>query len=725
MKKTQIRKSFISLLLILLIALSQITVLAAPDEALTVEQLIQNPAASITRGEFAMMINESLIIPESIGSGYRDVPESHPYAADILTAQAIGYMKGDGKGIFRPNAIISGAEAAVSINYFLGFDLTKVQPNTLTTVPAWAKPAVSNLLDLRMIALEMTDKKSLTVADAADFVTALATAIMFQGSPYELKQVSEKDDFFGYNNRQYLATATIPPGYIYAMAFLKPELVVQDQLGALLADILSTGGEKGSDAWKINELHKMYMDEKGRAKSLEKIMPYINEIKAVKTVAELNALSAKYFDIMELQGFYSMISAGDARVDATKWCVIVLPGSFMLGTRDYYADDEQSAPKHEALKNYLASILAYVGETDDLEARAAALFKMEQGNALASMALELLNNPEVIYKKSSWEEMDKIATGSNTFNYSPELREVLKTANVYCPDMDYIKHIEALYTEANLPVLKDYAILNLIGSFGGFIGDDYADLADELQIAMFGGLSEKMSLELRAQMTVTNLMSGAFSKFYADKYVSPADKADVTQIVELIRSKYSERIEKISWMSEATKQKAIEKLNAIKSYVAYPDNYKTLYNFEVKAKADGGNLIDFCIDNMKDIFKQRLEELKKPNEGNLWDSVATYTVNAFYSPTENAIIIPAGIFQEPFYSKNAKREANLGGLGAVIAHEFSHAFDNSGAQYDKNGTISNWWAETDYTAFAELTDKVSTALSNIKFVGEQRVNGTL
>ena len=725
MKRSQITRSLTALLLILMLALTPVIVIASPAEALTIEQLMEDPSKNITRGEFAMLINACLSLPEMEGAGFSDVPEGHPYAADIMTAQAIGYMNGYGQGIFRPDATISGAEAAVSINYFLGFDLTKVQPNDLTTVPAWANPAVSNLLDLRMIALELADKRVLSVADAVTFATALLTAMMFQGSPYALAQVSERDDFYGYNNRQYLATATIQPGYFFAMAFLDPEFEVQNRLTALLTEILTTESAPGSDQWKIKQLFEMYMDEPGRAASLESIMPIVDEINAVSSIAELNELAAKYYSVMNLQGFYAMAVASDARVDATQWCAIIVPGSFMLGTRDYYTDDESLAPVHDALKNYLAAMLGYAGETDDLEARAAAMFEMEQANALASMPMELFNDPEVIYAKSSWAEMDGVTAGSNSLNYSPELREVLSDANVYCPDMDYIKHIESLYTEDNLAVLKDFAILNLIGTFGGFVGDDFADLNVELQVVLFGGAVERMSLELRAQSLVTSLMSNAFSKLYAEQYVTSAVRDDVTQIVESIRDKYRERIAALEWMSDETKAMAIEKLDAIKTYIAYPDDYGSAYDFDVRAYDDGGNLIEFYMDYCNAVYGQQLDLLSRPYDGNLWDNVPTYTVNAFYSPTENAIIIPAGILQEPFYSGDAQREANLGGIGAVIAHEISHAFDNSGAQYDKNGTLSNWWAESDFAAFMELAGGVADALSDILFVGDMSVNGVL
>ena len=698
---------------------------ASPAGALGVDGLLQDMAAPITRGEFAMLLNAYLSLPEGAGDGFLDVPAGHPYAADISTAQAVGYMKGDGDGAFRPDDTITGAEAAVCVNFFLGFDPEKVEPDERAAVPPWAVADASNLIGLSMATPELACKEVLAVADAVAFADALLSATMFQGGPYALSQASEKDDFFAYTNRQYLATAKIPAGYIFAMAFFEPEISVQAQSAELLAGILAEGGEPGSDEWKISELHKMYMDEAGRAASIEKARPIIDEIMAVDSIAGLNALSARLFPTLNLQSFYGISAYSDAKADATNWCAIVLPGGFILGSRDYYADDASLAPLHEATTKFIADVLAYGGETDGLRARAEAVFEIEKGNALASMPTELLNDPDVIYTKSSWAEMDRIASGSGAMGYSPELREALEQANVYCPDIEYVKHVESLYTEANLGALKDFAAYNVLVDFGGVLGDDFSELQKGLQAALFGEAVETPSMEQRAQTLITSLMDDAFSKLYADKHSSPSIKADVTQIVELIRAKYRERIAGLGWMGEETKQNAIEKLDAVKAYVAYPDSYKTKYSFDVMAKADGGNLVDFYMDYVDSIFQQQLDSIKEPFARNLWDSVQTYTVNAFYSASENAIIIPAGILQEPFYSKDAEREANLGALGAIIAHEFSHAFDNSGAKYDKDGTIANWWAEADYAAFDGLAGEVAAALSGIDFVGGQHVNGVL
>ncbi|MCL2046970.1 MAG: S-layer homology domain-containing protein [Oscillospiraceae bacterium] len=733
MKKTKRRNNILALLLAMLLALSPVTMVAAVQEpqvisattAQTLDELMQNPMGNITRAQFAMLLNAVLSLPEGLGADYYDVPEDHPYAADIGTAQMIGYMVGDGKGYFRPDAVITGAEATMCINFFLGFDMAQLSKLDLqVVVPNWGRAAATNILDLGMVSRELIEKRTLTVLDALEFAGALMVAIMFPGSPYALTQARENDDFYAFNNRSYLATATLEPGYPYAMSFLDPSIVVEQQIGELLAGILAEGGEVGSDAWNIAEIYAMYLDEPARVASLEKVLPIIDEIRAVESIEQLNTLAAKYFYLMNIQGFYVIGTINDAKTDATKWCMILAPGSLMLGSRDYYADVPELEPIHNVLKAFIVSVLEYIGEIEDLESRAQAVFDIEQSNALASMPIEFYT-PDTIFTKSSWSELDAITTGSDTLNYSQELRDILKDVNVYCPDIEYIKHVEALYIEDNLEVLKDFAMINAISTFATVIGDDFISLSADLRTAMYGTDTERSSIERRAQNLIMRLMSSSFSRLYAETYVSAETKADVTEIIELVRDKYRQRIAELEWMSEATKAKAIEKLNSITAYVAYPDEYGEQYSFNVTARADGGNLVDFVIDIAEVAYEQQLEMMKRPFDINFWDQVPTYTVNAYYSPTENAIMIPAGILQAPFYSKDASRESNLGGIGAVIAHEFTHAFDNSGAKYDIHGTITDWWTAEDYEAFGALTDNVAAVLSEIAFVGDLYVNGVL
>lgn len=692
----------------------------------SIEELIAQPEAAITRGEFAMLVNTAFSLEATAEEQFLDVPADHPYASDLLCAKGLGYLAGDGMGYVKPDAVLSGAEAAVVINNFLGFDTAKVKTETDLSVPEWAKPAASVLIDFDIANKELISKKQLTVSDALSFLNALSVAAMFQGSPYALTQADLEDDFYAYTNRKYLATATIQPGYMYSMSFLDPETVVSKQEAEILQGILTAKDLKiGSDEWKINELYKMYMDNDSRTKSLSKLKQYFNEIKAVQSISELNALAKKYIKYFNLQPFYGISVNSDAKTDATKWGTLIMESGLDLGSKEYYADDKDYAPIQQAYRDYLGKLLGYIGETNNIEARINAMYEIEKTRASKALPAEAYTDPNVLYTKTTWKDMLNVVKNTQTLTYSSEIYEAVKETNVYCPNIEYIKYIESLYIEKNLAVLKDFAMLNVLASAAAMLGDDLSALADDLQKAMFGETGEKAPLEQRAQSFVTSMMSRVFSRIYSEKFGSDEVKKDVTEIVESIRDKYRERILSLTWMSETTKKKAVEKLDAVKAYVSHPDEPVKDISYEVKAKEDGGNLIDLYFTIAELNYGVSVEMLSKPVDPNLWESLPASTVNAFYSPTNNAIIVPAGILQAPFYDKNAAREENLGGIGAVIAHEFTHAFDNSGAQYDKNGTLTNWWTEEDYAAFNKMTANVGAELSKILFVGNLSVNGAL
>ena len=697
-----------------------------PDGPLSLEDLLQQQEAPITRGEFAMLVNAIFGFYDDVeGENFLDVPDSHPYAADILMAKTIGYLAGDGRGYVFPDAVLSGAEAAVIINRLLGFDGSKVEQSGVA-VPGWAVPSASVLLDLTMAEEALIAKKQLTVGDALEFVGALAVALMFQGSPYALTQADLRDDFYAYKNRQYLATATIPPGYPFAAAFVDTTAMAEAQQQEILSEILSgPGWAKGSDEWKISELYKMYLDNEARTESLGKVQPYFDEVRAVKTIDELIALAEKYVKYFNFQPFYGISLNKDSKVDVTKWCVIVMPSALDLGAKEYYAEDEMLAGVQAAYRGYLASLLGYMGEEDDLEARAEALYAIEKARADIMLPGEAYSDPYLYFTDTTWEEMLEITSVTQSLKFNADLYEITKDFAIYCPEVDYVEFIESLYTEENLQALKDIAMLNILTPLSMMLGDDLSDLSDDLIKALMGETGEKPGVEQRAQGFVAAMMQQTFSRLYAEKFSSEKIKSDVTDMIEDIRDKYRERIDSLPWMSADTKKAAVEKLDAIKALVAYPDEPIEAAPYDVKAKDDGGCLIDLFFSVADAGYTELVGMLKKPIEIDIWEHIPTFTVNAFYSATDNAIIIPAGVLQGVFYDPDAPREQNLGAIGAVIAHELTHAFDNTGAQFDKYGTLTDWWTEEDYKAFSELTDSMAEALSAIAFFGDIYINGAL
>lgn len=730
--KQKLQKRMGALLLtmiMLLLPLSNVMAAETPEVGrLSPLELMEQPDALITRGEFIMLVNSVFMLQADgyEGENFLDVPDSHPYAEDILCARAIGYIRGDGKGYAFPDSVISGAEAAVIINKLLGFDTSKVGQVNELPIPVWAVPSASVLLDLTMAGEDLIIKKQLSVSDAVTFINALAVAVMYQSSPYGLTQADPQDDFFAYANRQFLATATVPTGYMYATSFVDTAVMVGNQEQDILSGILSANDlAAGSDEWKINELFKMYMDNETRTASISKIQPYFDEIRTVETIDELLGLAKKYAKYFDLQPFYGLSVDADAKVDATKWCVFVMPASLDLGSKEYYAEDESLAGIQQAYKSYVGALLEYIGETDDIEGRVNEIYSIEAERASKTLPAEAYSDPNVLYTETTWEEMLKVTDTTNTLTYMNDIYEIVKDMSIYCPSIEYTAYIESLYTEENLQVLKDFAMLNVLSSVSSMLGDDLSELSNDLMTAMYGETGEAATLEQRAQSFVTSMMSTAFSRMYAEAYGSEEIKSDVTEIVESIRDKYRERIQSLAWMSDETKAMAIEKLNAIQAYVAYPDEPLNAVAYEVVAKDEGGSLVDLYFEISDVSYSEAINMFQEPVDHDFWTSVPTSTVNAFYSPTANAIIIPLGILQGSFYSPDATREENLGAIGAIIAHEFTHAFDTSGAQFDKNGTLVNWWTEEDYAFFSVMAYSVIEALSDINFVSDIYVNGAL
>lgn len=640
--------------------------------------------SAISRGEFVKLINETFALKEDEESD--------------------------------SDSILSGREASYILAKLLGFD------------DSTEELSVKAILDLEIIPKELVEKKEISKSDANIFLDALKTAKMFQDSPYALTKCSLKDDFFAYENRKYLATATINPGKMSATSFSDVEKKVNSQLSEDLENILNSSNlSENSDEWKINELYQMYMDNKARSKSISMLKPYIDEIKAIKSIDELLSFQKKYEKYFDANPFLDVDAGSDAKVDAKKWAIFVNPSSYRLGAIEYYKDNEKNIPVQDAYINYIEKILSYMGETEDINKRAKTIFEFEKKRAEKDFPREDYDDPNLRYTKYSWDDMILYTTNSDILTtVSEHLLEYFKKMNIYCGNIEYVKYADSLYIEENLPVLKDYIILEVYNVFSKVLGDEVLDLPKDLNKALFGEIGEDKDIKERAQTFVVENMDQAFSNIYAKKHVAKDTKKDIVDMVEKIRDKYCERINNLTWMSDETKKKAIEKLITIKAYIAYPEDYEIDLKKSpvIKSKSEGGNLIEWTLLKKDLEHDEYIELLTKDVNQNVWKNLSTYTVNAFYMPTLNVIAVPAGILQAPFYDPDGSIEGNLGGIGAVIAHEFTHAFDKSGSKYDKDGTLKNWWSSEDLESFNKLTENVSTELSKIKF-GEDNVNGKL
>ena len=264
----------------------------------------------------------------------------------------------------------------------------------------------------------------------------------------------------------------------------------------------------------------------------------------------------------------------------------------------------------------------------------------------------------------------------------------------------------------------------MLSNFGGLLNREFTDAAEAYNAALMG-VEGSLTDEENAAQEVQQYLADYLGQAYVEKYFSAEAKADVEAMIDEMLDVYAQRIQALDWMSETTKAKAVEKLEAITVNVGYPDEWDDLFDdVDILSAEEGGSYFDNILAMSKATLAEMAAEQDEPVDRGQW-AMSAYTVNAYYSPQNNSINFPAGILQAPLYDVDADRTENLGGIGYVIAHEITHAFDNNGATFDAQGNQSDWWTEEDYAAFQALCEKVVAFYDGVEAAPGIACNGAL
>ncbi|GMK40512.1 endopeptidase [Paenibacillus sp. CCS19] len=682
----------------------------------------------ITRGQLAALINQTFqITVDHPKQSFSDVHASDSNADDIAIAVTVGYMKGKGGNKFQPNAIVTGPELAIIACNLLSWK--GIEPgSSITDVPAWAAPYYAALDDFGLLDDLGLPAHNVTIEQANRFIATLSyIAQAADNNPYGVKQVGLKDDFYLYTNRKYLADPVIHPGYPMAGTFMDVMKKVDDTRSEIMDQLLDNKDQaaKGTPEWRAAELYALYTDVTARENGIKKLRPYLDELYAVKDVAGLRAIADKYWDRFNFVPFVAFEPLEDTMGDRSKFAVLFAGSGLGLDSPLYYSEDPSMDGVHKAYLAYLEQVLSYIGEKDDLSKRAEAIFDLEKQLADKSTPPEQFQDPQTLYTKATWDEMKKATTNSGFAELLIKFYGLPSNMTVYSPEQDYIKFADSLITDQNLQAIKDMLTINAFLQYQSAFSEKTLSFQDELTQATMGMVPDKLSVEERATALAQSYEPQAFDKLYVSNYFPESSKNDVKDMVSEIIAKYEVRINDLDWMSDATKAKAIEKLRNIDVNIGYPDKWDPSLPYSFKTAADGGTLFDAMIETNITLESTLKEVMKRPYSSDAWSMIPVMTVNAMYDQTKNSIIFPAAILQAPFYDPNASREQNLGAIGAVIGHEISHAFDINGAQYDKDGNVSNWWTDADYAEFQKRAAQIAGELSEIEFVPGTNVNGDL
>lgn len=527
---------------------------------------------------------------------------------------------------------------------------------------------------------------------------------LFISRVYALFGTNERDDFYAAVNKDALEKLEIEPGRSDAGTLSDIGETVNSQLISLINEIAESSNENGTPEKKIADLYNTVADKESRNKDgIAPVKPYLEMIDNAKTISDLTKLNEKLGGELCVYPFVGFAVTEDSK-DSTKY-KLAFGSMYPMQSKDFYENEDAS--QKAAYTNYLKTMLVLGGETEEKAAAdTESYYAFEKELSQAMLNVEDMYDVDKTYNIYGMEDIKKLYPDF-------DMQSLLNTSGlkeedeIIVSDKGTTEKFAELFNGDNLEVLKTAAKLNVLIGYGNVLNDEFTAAAEEYSSALLG-TEGTYSDEEKNIGAVVSLLPEYADRLYAQQYFSPEAKADVEKMVNDIITVFEKRIDKLEWMSAETKVKAKSKLSKIKVKVGYPDEYDSedFDSIEIKSVKDGGSYFENVCNIMHYRAKEAASLQGTENDHSDW-VMNSFIVNACYDPGANDITFPAGILQSPLYDINASYEENLGGIGYIIAHEITHAFDNNGAKYDENGNAADWWTEKDYDEFQNLCAKMT------------------
>lgn len=493
---------------------------------------------------------------------------------------------------------------------------------------------------------------------------------------YALFGTNLKDDFYQNVNKEVLDNSELPEGKAAAGGSQTVETQTNEKVRKLIKKVVESGDDYafGSNEQKIRDFYKSVIAE--RNDGLAPLTPWFEKIEQAKDLAGLRDVQIELIQKMGLNSNGLLpFSLSNDLTDSSK-TVLNLTSGFMAMTLEDYENKEGAA--HQEYRGNIVANLVKCGETPE---RAS-----ELADAIIAQEAEELKNGMTSEEAADLDNYNNTFTMSELSELFPELGVVEfftslgfdDTMTIQCYDAKALK-IRAQHTnQSELARLKAQMKLNLLSNNEGLLT---------------GEASEDEALD-----EVSTYLTNEVGQLYVAEYFGPEAKAEIENMTAQLIETYKKRILALDWMSEDSKREAVNKLDTLKVYIGYPDEWPDS-KLEITAPENGGSYFENMSAIGRESLRQNIEEQK---EGKDSFGLTVYMVNAAANRQANSLVFPAGILQAPFYDPEASFEENLGGIGVIIAHEISHSFDDQGAQYDSTGAVRDWWQAEDYAHFKEL-----------------------
>jgi putative endopeptidase len=534
------------------------------------------------------------------------------------------------------------------------------------------------------------------------------------------RSVSACTDFYEFANGGWIKSHPVPPAYSVWGSFAELQENNQSNLLAILKDASANGDKQASaDLRKLATYYSSCMDSTGAERAgYTPIEGELNRIAAINNRNQLEAEVARLHSI-GVPAVFGFGSQQDAK-NSTQVIAGIRQGGLSLPDREYYlSQDKRYSDIRANYVDHVAKMFQLVGESQAQSTTdAQRVIALETALAKPARTRVELRDPNRNYNKMTAAELAQLAprfdwprffTGEGAANVS--------TINVQNPE--FLKAVDSLMSTTALADWKAYLrwrVLDIAAPTlsSAFVNEDFR----------FGstlsGAKEQLPRDKRCARATDQGLRDALGQAYVAKYFSPAAKARALEMVNNLQSVFHDRLQTLGWMTDTTRGMATGKLAAFNKKIGYPDKWRDYTTLTIKPGPFYNNAMA-----VRQYERRRdLAKIGQPLDRTDW-GMTPPTVNAYYSPSFNEIVFPAGIMQPPFFDPNADDAVNYGGMGAVIGHEMTHGFDDQGAQFDAQGNLRNWWTTSDLDKFKKGTGLVSSQYDAYTVLDSVHVNGKL
>src|SRR5574343_418050 len=540
---------------------------------------------------------------------------------------------------------------------------------------------------------------------------------------YMDKSTSPADNFNRYVNGSWLDKTEIPADRTRWGSFDELRKNTDDDVMAILKEAINDKTiDPNSDQAKAINLYKSILDTVSRNKSgIEPLKPYLAKINTVKNSKELVTLLAELEPEMGL-GFFGSYVGADAK-NSNRNVVYVGTGSLGLPDRDYYVSDApDNKEKREKYIAHVSRMLQFIGESETTATEnAKKILALETKMSTATFDRVERRDRRKTYNPMAIADLQKLLPSVEWNSYFQTVG-IGKIDSVVVSQPKYLQAVEAIFQENKIEDWKAYMRWTALRGSSGILSTEIENANWEFYGKTLTGAVKQRPADERALATVNGRLGEALGKLYVAKKFPPEAKAKAEAMIKNVFAAFENRIDNLPWMTKETKENAKLKLQKSRIKIGYPDKWKDYSKLTVVSPNNGGTYFENSRLYALWSHQQNVEKLGKPVDKEEW-GMSPQTVNAYFNPTNNEIVFPAAILQPPFYDYRADEAVNYGGIGAVIGHEISHGFDDSGSRYNADGNLVNWWTDEDLKQFTALGTALADQYSALEPLPGTKVDG--